>query len=266
MFNVQNNPAEFGYATLPPNIIATYKNARGREILPVPASQFYAGAKPFPGTTLTKAGMSMNIRPEPLNPALVDVKYPQYGTNTGEPIEFKRMGRQVGAYDPYKDTPWQEWTSGIQYYTPYVGRNPKNIIPPTLVPHAASVDVWGNSLSETQGINRGRASDITESDMVYSCKSCSLPAASLGTPLPTVSPEGQLMGVYAPLPVQLPGQYPNIGEYTARYIGRNTGDWPPPQNPIVENVKRKYGVYTPPVIPEYGTRFASELHQGFDFV
>lgn len=243
-----------------------YQDARGNPILPIQDKYFYYQKMPLPGTTQTKAGDSFNVPNKPFPQDKIGIKRPEYSTSTGDEITFKRVGKQVGSYDPYRDTPWQDWTYGVQYYTPYVGQNIKNNIPPVIVPQPARVDVWGNSLTSISQVNRERAKDLTELDIEYSCKPCVIPSASLGTPVPYMSREGAMLNVNAPLPVQLPGEYPNIGQYTAREIGRNTMDYPQPVNAIVEIARRKSGLRPNHVVPNYPEWLSRELLQGFDVV
>lgn len=219
---------------------------------------------PFPqardGASLTMAGLSYNVIPPPMPAELVGVKYPLYSSN-GELLEQKRTGRQMGAIDPYRDDNWKDWTSGIQYYTPYRGRNIKQMIPPRIEPRIYGPETWGaDSLPPVAGLNDYRVQDLTELDPIYTCGDCEIPSASLGVVLPR-----QPLVPGAVLPVNPIGLYPNIGQYTGREIGWNYGDWPPPVNAIVELAKRRDGLELPatPIMPDYDQQTLEWVRKGF---
>jgi hypothetical protein len=171
------------------------------------------------------------------------------------------MGVQLGMADNYRDSPYRDWTTGIQYYTIYTGENPKTLITPVIYPQAYRKNTWAQDTVTFDAVNNEDTQDITELSMDYSCKSCTIPSAGLGTPV-MYEPRNPT----APLPVSMyPGEFPNIGMYTAREIGRNTRDWPQPTNPIVDLQLRKAGIPTPPIQPDYDTNLLNQLRSGFDF-
>ena len=70
----------------------------------------------------------------------------------------------------------------------------------------------------------------------------------------------------APLPVAAyPGEFVQTGYYTAREIGLNSRDWPQPTNPILDLQRRKAGLPTPPIQPQYDNAWLGQLRHGFAF-
>lgn len=276
----------FGRVRLPESIQGYYKGLRGQEMLPVDESLYYWRQKPINGTTITKAGLSYNKPPEGIVPGgislggvtstpenvipfpedMLNINSPQYSNNTGGLIENQRVGRQVGVFDESKDTSWQDWTSGIQFYTIYMGTNPKQLIQPIQVAAPARLDVWGNSMSSNGYVNRERGKDITYDELEYDC--CGgkeIASANLGVPVPYISRVTHDFGVKAPLPVQMPGEFPrDVPSYSGYEINNNTWDWPQPTNPLIEIQRRKLG-YPPTPIPDlYDDKLLRELRNGFN--
>lgn len=253
---------DFGYSpVIPQNITNYYNSQRANKPFSHYNTQFYPQV-PLPAT-ITKAGESLNIPPKPLPSELVGIKFPQYSTASHALIENERNGVQLGMPDVYKDNPHDKWTYGIQYYTIYKGNNPKNEITPILYPQAYRKEVWAADTVFPPQVNQSDYQDITDLEIDYSCrKGCPVPSASLGTPVPTkpLVPGGQL-------DVQPIGKYPNIGEYTAREIGRNSRSYPQPVNPIVEIQKRKYGLPPTLILSDFMNEYTKEIVQsGFKIV
>jgi hypothetical protein len=230
---------------------------------PVNAINFtlqYPQATKLPNT-MTKAGESRNQTPAPLPADLVNVKFPQRSTASHALIENERVGVQLGMPDIYRDSPYQDWTAGIQYYTIYTGANPKTQVTPVIYPQAYRKSYWAEDTVDFPQVNRNDTQDITDLAMDFSCKSCEIASASLGTPV-MYEPRNPT----APLPVAAyPGEFPYVGQYTAREIGRNQRDWPPPANPIVELQRRKLGLPTYPIAPDYDDKMLHDLRHGFSF-
>jgi hypothetical protein len=207
--------------------------------------QFYPN--PRLPATMTKAGESLNIPPEPLPTNEIGIKFPQYSTASKAIVLQDQQGVQVGMADPYRDNPFKKWTYGIQYYSPYVGSNPKQEITPVIYPQAYRKEVWAADTVTFPQVNQRDTQDITELEMNYSCREdCEIPSYSLGTPVPT-----QNLIPNAPLPVNPIGMYPNIGYYTTREIGRNLNSFPQPVNPIVEIQRRKAGLPPTPILDDF---------------
>lgn len=263
MFLNPYNPIGIGYSPEPKELMNTERSLRGQAFPQVPLWNVYTVHKPLPGTTSSKAGDSYNIPPSPLPKNMVGYVAPTYSTATGEPIWQDRVGLQLGAFDPYDDSPYASWTYGVQYYTPYRGQNIRQMINPVIAPRAGDTEVWGTTTSSYPQVNRERARQMSELPLSYECRGCAPTNASLGYPIDNVSPETLALGVSAPLQVQLPGAYPVAGEYTGRFIGRSTRDWPQPTNPMVDIQMKKAGLPTPPIQPEYDDRWSQTLKQGF---
>lgn len=264
MTNIQNPygqiiSEDFGKGDfLPYNIQLQYAAKRG-ETIEDTWNVRYPALPPL-GASQTKAGNSYNVEPKPLSPGQVGTVIPRYSTATHAPIENERVGRQLGSFDQYRDTPWNDWTYGTQYYTIYEGTNPKTNVPPVIFPQLLRPEIWAKPTVNFAAVNRGATQDVTVLDMDYSCKSCDIASASLGAPV-----YYQPHNPTAPLPVQPPGTYPNIGYYTGKEIrnGRSTRDFPPDQNPIVTLQRRKAGLPTVPILPDYGDDFKSVIQDGF---
>lgn len=265
----------FGTVKFPERVENLYKQKRGQAFHMMPESQYYWRDTPPPGATLTKAGASYNMNPmgilpgkSPIPQNMVGIEAPVYSSNTGGPLETQRVGRQVGVADPATDSPYQDWTSGIQYYSIYKGNNPKQLINPVIYPQAPRTDVWGNSLTSFGTINSQRAEDITLDNMDYSCcNDQEIASGSLGSSSPYVSRVGAMYGVHAPLPVQMPGEYPkNIPSYSGYSVNGNSWnnqDFPRPINPILEIQRRKAGLPPTPILPDYPESVLKDLKQGF---
>jgi len=218
-------------------------------------------AKPNdPKDTLTKWGESKNEKVTP-NPS-VPVGFPQYSSSTHGLVENQRVGERLGMYDMYRDNPYKDWTVGHQYYTIYQGTNEKFLVPPVIYPQAYRPEIWALDSVTFSANNKNDIQDITELGMDYSCKSCEIPSASLGTPVMY-----EPLNSSAPLPVQPIGISPNIGRYTAgTTIGQNLRSYPPPVNPIVELARRKTGQGYTPVLSDYPDEILDQVRQGFTFI
>lgn len=235
-----------------------YMTARGNKIAANNASLQYPPATTLPNT-MTKAGESRNIFPSPIPKNIVNVKFPERSTSSHAIIEQDRVGVQLGAADEYRDNAFNDWTIGIQYYTSYVGDNLKTRIPPVIYPQMFRSD--DKNIHTFDQVNRWRVQDITETGMDYGCKSCDVASASLGSPV-MYEPRNP----YAPLPVAaFNGEYPNIGHYTANEIGRNSRDWPPPVHAVAELQRRRAGLPSVPIVPDYSKKILDELRHGFDW-
>lgn len=255
-YQVQN--PSFGTNTLSKDIDLQYALKRGETIEDTYNVRY--PARPSPGASQTRAGNSYNVVPESIPSQYIGIKRPERSTSSHALIENDRTGRHLGMFDPYRDTPYNDWTYGTQFYTVYRGSNPKNNIPPVLYPQLMRPEVWAQPNVNFPQINRENTQDITVLDMDYSCKSCDIASASLGTPV-----YYQPHNPTAPLPVQPPGAYPNIGYYTGKEIrnGRSTRDYPPEENPIVTLQKRNMGLSTVPILPDYGDDFRAAIQDGF---
>jgi hypothetical protein len=264
MTNIQNPynqllTKNFGKGSfLPVDIELEYVKKRGETIQDTYNVRY--PARPPPGASQTKAGNSYNKPPSTIPVQLVGIKQPRYSTATGAPIENERVGRQLGSFDEYRDTPYNDWTSGTQYYTIYEGTNPKTNVPPVIYPQAWRPEIWAKPTVNFPQLNREYTQDITDLEMDYSCKSCDVASAGLGTPV-FYQPHNPT----APLPVQPPGTYPNIGYYTGKEIrnGRSTRDYPPEQNPIVMLQRRNAGLPNVPILPDYTDDFRDIIQDGF---
>jgi hypothetical protein len=259
----QDQVSNFGKnSQLPATVNAHYQTLKGN---PPNAHNFmlqYPNTVHWP-TTINKSGESQNVPPSQLPQDLVNVKFPQYSSVSHALIENDRIGVQLGEPDVYRDTPYQDWTYGIQYYTIYQGTNPKNQITPVIYPQAFRKTEWAQGTVNFPQVNQSDVQDITDLDIepYYSCKSCDIASASLGTPV-LYSPRNPS----APLPVAAyPGEWPAIGQYTGRELGSSTRDWPPPQNPIIVLQQRNAGIPTAPILPDYNKTMLDELRWGFNF-
>jgi hypothetical protein len=221
--------------------------------------QFPAKAQ-YIGNTLTKWGESKNESPPKFPP--VPVGFPQYSTSTHALIENQRVGERLGMYDQYRDNPYKDWTYGHQYYTIYQGINEKLLVPPVIYPQAYRPEKWVMDNITFDQVNRHNVQDITDLSMDYSCKSCDIASATLGTPVMY-----EPLNNTAPLPVQPIGMTPNIGRYTTgEVIGQNLRSYPQPVNPIVELARRKIGEGYTPILPDYPDEVLKQVKQGFEFV
>lgn len=259
---LQPKYAAFGNDTsLPSDVNNYYKTLKGNRVNALNPSLQYPPTTRLPDT-MTKMGESQNKNPEQLPASLVGIKFPQYSSSSHALIENQREGVRLGAPDIYRDTPYQDWTYGVQYYKIFTGHNPKTDITPVIYPQAYRKSEWAQDTVDFPQVNRNYTQDITDLDMDYSCKGCNIASASLGAPV-MYEPRNP----NAPLPVAAyVGEYPNIGYYTAKELGTNTRNFPPPQNPIMELQRRKYlGVYTP-IMPDYDNKMLRELRHGFDIV
>lgn len=260
-YNQIINPA-FGKGNfIPTDINNQYKTNRGNlvnafnpQLQNIPSVQLPA--------TITKAGISLNQNPEQLPNDLNYITRPQYSSVSSALIEQPRLGVQLGAADPYRDDPLKDWTTGIQYYSIYVGDSMKTRITPVIYPQLLRPSEWAQDTVNFPEVNRQDTEDLTPLRMDYSCKSCNVPSSSLGSPTfysPRVS--------NAPLPVAKNiGEWPNIGFYTARELGSDSRNWPPATNPIVDLqlINNKQPVI--PVQAEYGSHFLNQLTHGFQIV
>lgn len=248
---------------LPSEVTNYYDNMKGNQVGGNSWNvQFYPHyKKPI---TVTKAGASMNIPPKPLPKDMVGIKFPQYSRSSGSIIEQQQNGMQLGVPDVYRDNPYSNWTTGIQYYTVYQGNNPKTEITPVIYPQAYRKEVWAADTVTFPQVNQRDTQDITYLEMDYSCReNCPIPNWSLGTPVPVNN-----LVPNAPLEVNPIGMYPNIGEYTDRQIGRNSRSYPPPVNPILELQRRKIGLPPTPVLDDFmNDEYTREIVQmGFSVV
>jgi hypothetical protein len=222
--------------SLPENISNYYSRQKGNKLFSKdPFIQFIPEVDS--PTTINKDGISFNQQPPKLPSEYIGIKYPQYSTSSHALIETQRNGEQLAMPDLSSDNPYKNWTVGIQYYSVYEGDNLKTRIPPILYPQAWRKEVWAQDNVNFPQINSRSTMDITPMSMDYSCKNCDIASASLGTPV-LYQPQNSL----APLPVQNPGIYPNIGRYTSgETFGTNIRDIPQPVNAIIELQKRKAG-------------------------
>jgi hypothetical protein len=252
---------QFGNNTLlPAKIDHKYASTKGNPLNALNYSLQYPPATCLPNT-MTKSGESKNITPTHLPANLVNVKFPQRSTSSHAIIEQDRVGVQLGEPDIYLDNPNNDWTYGIQYYTPYTGQNLKTLITPVIYPQAYRDTVWAQNTVNFDQINTRNIEDITEVSMDYSCKGCDIASASLGAPVLYESRNPN-----APLPVSaFIGERPNIGYYTAREIGNNSRNWPQPVNPIVELQRRKMGLPGVPIMPDYDDKLLKQLRHGFTY-
>lgn len=271
----------FGTVKIPSTVTSYYDTGRGQPFLPIPESYYYWRAKPPQGASLTKAGASYNNLPsnvimpggivngKPFPKDMLGIRAPIYSELTGGIVENKRMGRQLGAGDPYTDSPWQDKTSGIQYYVPFIGKNIKQDINPIMVPPAAATDIWENSLSSNGYINRNRADDITFNELNHTCGGrYGIPSASLATPVKYVPMSEQLYGVSSPLPTQLPGQYPTgVPQVCGASVNGNSWNscnYPPQINPVLEIQRRKLGYKPTTILPDYPEEVEKALMNGLN--
>jgi len=258
---LQPQVADFGGDTkLPVGINHKYQTMKGNPWDAFNSDLQYPPQTRFP-STMTKAGESFNEEPEQLPAELVNIKRPQYSSVSGALIENQRVGVQLGMADEYRDNPYSNWTRGIQYYTLYVGDNPKQKITPVIYPQAWRPSEWAQSSVDFPQINRERTRDVTDLtlDNRYSCGSCEIASASLGTPSLYESRNST-----APLPVSMyPYEFPYTGQYTAREIGSNLRDYPQPMNPIVQLQMRNAGIKTPPIPADYDNAMLRQLRHGF---
>ena len=255
----QNINQNFGYNPDPSPQINRLQTQKGNQLLSLNPGLAKQQSVNIP-QTLTKAGISDNIPPEQLPKNLVNIKFPQRSSATHAIIEQDRVGVQLGAYDMYRDNPHQDWTYGIQYYTIYQGSNPKTSITPVMTPPIFEPDVWAQDNVTFQQINKESTVDITDLNMEYTCKKCNIPSASLGTPV-----KYQSKNPTAPLPVQPPGAFPQIGQYTTRSIGHSIYDPYYNINPIMELQYRKNNIKTPEIQQDYDNNMLNNLKNGFSF-
>jgi hypothetical protein len=120
--------------------------------------------------------------------------------------------------------------AGVQYYTPYVGINPKTNIPPIIAPRITDQDVWGKQSTVVRDINKLQMVDVTnEAIDTYDMAQ-----------IPTRYPYAQGYKVAYPLalPIQYQsrnpgsvwamnpvGQDPDIGFYNAQTDLNNSADY-----------------------------------------
>lgn len=263
IFNPYNQPdsPDFGRnSKLSPTVNNEYQTMKGNRWDAFNPTLQYPPKTRLP-TTITKAGESLNAEPEQLPAELVNIKRPQYSSVSGAPIENQRVGVQIGAADEYRDNPYSDWTRGIQYYTLYVGDNPKQKITPVIYPQAWRYNVWNQPSVDPMQVNRERTRDITDMTMDnrYSCGSCEIASASLGTPV-MYEPRNPT----APLPVAAyPYEFPYVGQYSARELGSDLRDYPRPINPIIQLQMRNAGIPTPRIPQDYDGPMLSQLRHGF---
>ena len=262
--NPLNQPQtpDFGQNYIIPKAVNTrYTKARGNLVDAQNYTLQYPPTTHLPNT-MTKAGESMNRMPIPISPDLTNIKYDQRSTSTHARIdEGPRVGLQLGMPDQYLDSPFQDWTYGAQYYTLYTGKNLKTQITPVIYPQSHRRSTWDQDIHNFDEVNSWTVQDITSQTMDYGCKDCDIASTSLGTPV-FYEPRNP----YAPLPVALyNGEYPNVGYYTAKELGRSTRDWPPPINAVMELQRRKAGFAPTPIVPDYSEKILDELRHGFDF-
>lgn len=263
IFNPYNQPITpnfGGNAKLPADVNNKYRTMKGNEWNAFNPDLQYPPKTRLPAT-MTKAGESLNDEPEQLPGNLINIKRPQYSSVSGALIENQRVGVQLGAADEYRDNPYSNWTRGIQYYTLYVGDNPKQKITPVIYPQAFRPSVWTQPSVDFPQVNRERTRDVTDltMDNRYSCGSCEIASASLGTPV-MYEPRNPT----APLPVAAyPYEFPYTGQYSAREIGVNRRDFPQPMNPIVQLQMRNAGLPTPQILEDYDRPMLNQLRHGF---
>lgn len=257
----QNQQPDFGRnSTIPKAVNDQYSKARGNHPLAWNGSLQLPPRTRLP-ETMTKAGASMNAPPYQLPTDLTNIRYPQYSSSSHALIEQPRLGTRLGASDDYRDSPYADWTYGIQYYTIYTGDNLKTRIPPVVYPQAWRKEQWAQDIAQFDAVNRADTLDVTDLEMDYSCKGCDIASASLGAPV-MYEPRDPS----APLPVAAyPGEFPYIGQYTAREIGRDTRDWPQPTNPILYLQRERAGLPNPPIPGDYSMGLLNQLRNGFDF-
>jgi hypothetical protein len=260
---LQPVPARFGNNTpLTASVGSQVKQVRGNPVNALNQTLQYPPTTRMP-TTITKSGESLNLSPRPLPAQEANILRPQYSSVSRALIEQPRVGVQLGMADMRNDNPYSDWTYGQQYYTIYVGDNPRQRITPVIYPQAWRPSEWAQPSVDFPQVNRENTQDITDltMDNRYSCTSCEIASASLGTPV-MYEPRNPT----APLPVAAyPGEFPYTGFYTAREIGVNTRDYPQPTNPIVDLQLRKAGLPTPPIQPNYDKTMLGWLRHGFNF-
>jgi hypothetical protein len=211
--------------------------------------------------TMTKAGGSMNVPPVPLPRDVTNIRYPVRSSASHAIVDQPRLGVRLGAADEYRDSPYSDWTAGIQYYSIYTGENLKPQVLPVIYPQAWRPEQWAQDTVTFEQVNRLDTQDITDLSMDYSCRGCDIASASLGAPV-MYDPRNPA----APLPVAAyPGEFPYVGQYTAREIGRNTRDWPQPTNPLLYMQRERVGLPNPPIQPDYDNQLLGYLRNGFDY-
>ena len=266
-----NNPYDnyqpgnnFGYSPLMPlKDSLPYTSQKGNPIFGNTWNvQFFTDVPP--PASVTKAGVSLNIPPQPLPKDMIGIKFPQYSIVSHAPIENQRVGLQLGQPDVYRDNIFSNWTKGVQYYTIYEGSNPKNEITPIIYPQAYRPEIWAADTVTFDAINKEDTQDITELELDFTCRNnCVIPSASLATPVEykPIIPGGNL-------DVQPIGAFPNIGQYTSRELGQNINSYPPKVNPIVEIQRRQAGLPPTPILSDFmNDEYTREIVQtGFEIV
>ena len=164
------------------------------------------------------------------------------------PIDTQNVSNTYQGYEDRvmntkKEAGKRDSEAGVQYYTPYVGVNPKTNIPPVIGPRITDQDYWGKQSTVVHGVNKLHIVDVTnEAIDQMDMKPDYYPNADgykYGYPLaiPVKYDNRVPNGVWEMNPV---GQDPDIGYYPSQmnqYNAQNFGDYNRDTLPLYTNEK-----------------------------